>query len=223
MADAPGGRITRRKTSLAPSGKFPYNPFNPVASGKENARSHPTIEEGAVMNKFRWHYLVLSALVSALVLTAWSPRLCAQVVHFKDLMALLNLEPPPGWEVAEKPRGSTTKAPVQLSQAEVVFTSGEDKRLEIHIMDVPGAIFSYMGLAMAMEMESSEEYIKSVTIQGHKGMETYRFKDKEGEIQLPVADRFLVTVKGSGLDNTAILHALAAKLDLKKLASLAAN
>jgi len=164
---------------------------------------------------------ILTTLAGVLLLALWSPGVGAQVVHFKELMNILSIDPPSGWEVDEKPRGSTTKAPIQMSQAEVSFRAGDDKHLEVNILDVPGALFSFMGLAMAMEMESSEEYIKTVTIQGFRGMETYRFKDKEGEIQLPVANRFLVTIKGSGLENTEALHALAAKLDLKKLASLA--
>lgn len=173
------------------------------------------------MQKSRVQRVLLLAFCGGLLLAAWPLAALADVVHFKELMAILAIDPPQGWEVAEKPRGSTTKAPVQMSEAHVEFKAGEDKRLEVRIMDMPGGAALFMGLAQAVEMESSEEYIKPVTIQDHKGIETYRFKDKDGEIQLPVANRFLVTVKGSGLDNTEMLQAVAAKLDLKKLAALA--
>lgn len=52
-------------------------------------------------------------------------------------------------------------------------------------------------------------------------MEKFKHKEKEGEIILPVANRFMVTIKGNGLDNTEVIKEVAGKLDLKKLAGLA--
>ena len=144
----------------------------------------------------------------------------AQPVHFKELMAFLAFEPPPGWVVALKPQGTTMKAPVQVSEAEVEFRAGE-KSVEIKIVDGLGGMVPFAGLNQALEMESSEEYMKSIDIQGFKGLESYKHESKEGEINLLVAGRFLVTITGHGMEDTAILKEMAAKLDLKKLAALA--
>jgi hypothetical protein len=57
-----------------------------------------------------------------------------------------------------------------------------------------------MGLAQGMEMESSEEYMKPIDIQGFKGMEKFNHQDKEGEILLPVAGRFMVLLKANGIE-----------------------
>ncbi|MEW6388151.1 MAG: hypothetical protein AB1491_11605 [Thermodesulfobacteriota bacterium] len=151
--------------------------------------------------------------------TPWLAQ--AEPVHFKQLMSFLDIKPPAGWEVAEKPSGLSTKAPVQLSQAQVALRAGEKQRAEITIMDGLGSALPFMELAQLVEMESSEEYLRPIQIKGFSGRETYRFKDKEGEIILNVANRFLVTLKGEGLENIEPLKSLAQELDLEKLAKLA--
>jgi hypothetical protein len=147
----------------------------------------------------------------------------AQPVHFKELMAFLALDPPQGWEVSQKPKGASLKSPVQMSAAEVEFRSGNNQTLEIHIMDGVAEMMPSTGLAQGMEMESSEEYVKPIDIQGFKGVEKFNHQDKEGEILLPVADRFMVLLKADGIENTNILKEFLGKLDLKKLAALAAK
>jgi hypothetical protein len=164
---------------------------------------------------------MLGGFAVILALGVWSPSTQAEPVHFKELMALLAIEPPSGWEVSEKPKGTTLKSPVQMSEAEVALSSGEDKNIEIKIVDGLGGVAPFLGMPQGMAMESSEEYMKPFEIQGFKGMETYKHKDKQGEIVLPVANRFLVTITGRGMDNTEVIKEVAGKLDLKKLAGLA--
>jgi hypothetical protein len=79
----------------------------------------------------------------------------------------------------------------------------------------------FMSMAQGMEMESSEEYVKPIEVQGFKGTEKFEYKDKKGEIILPVANRFLITIAGKGMDDTKVMKQVAEKLDLKKLAGLA--
>lgn len=169
------------------------------------------------------HNLSLILAAALLVVGACALKASAEPVHFKELMVLLALDPPQGWEVSQKPKGTTLKSPVQMSEAEVEFRAGEEKKVEIKIVDGVGGMLPFMSLAQGMEMESSEEYLKPIDIQGVKGMEKFNHQDKEGEIILPVASRFLVTLKSVGLENTDIIKALAGKLDLKKLAVLAAK
>lgn len=158
-----------------------------------------------------------------LVVGAFALQAQAQPVHFKELMAFLALDPPQGWEVAQKPKGTTLKSPVQMSEAEVEFRAGDQKTVEIKIIDGMAGMMPFVGMAQGMEMESSEEYMKPIEIQGFKGMENFKHQDKKGEIILPVAGRFLVNITGNGMDNTEVIKAMAGKLDLKKLAALAAT
>ena len=160
-------------------------------------------------------WLMVVALTAGLVSGA-----AAQVVHFKELMPILDIKLS-GWEIQDKPSGSTTKSPVQMSEAHVKFRAGDNRSLEIIIVDGVGSTLPYLNMSQMVEMESSEEYVRPADIQGFKGMETYRIKDKDGEIILNVANRFLVTIKGEGLDNTDALKAAGQQLDLKKLAALA--
>lgn len=147
----------------------------------------------------------------------------AQPVHFKELMAFLALDPPQGWEVSQKPKGTTIKSPVQMSEAEVEFRAGEQKTVEIKIVDGMAGMLSFVDLAQGVEMESSEEYMKPIEFQGFKGMENFNHQDKKGEIILPLAGRFLVTLTGNGMENTEVIKVMAEKLDLQKLAALAAK
>jgi hypothetical protein len=119
---------------------------------------------------------MLGGFAVILALGVWSPSTQAEPVHFKELMALLAIEPPSGWEVSEKPKGTTLKSPVQMSEAEVALSSGEDKNIEFKIVDGLGGMAPFLGMAQGMEMESSEEYMKPFEIQGFKGMETINIR-----------------------------------------------
>lgn len=166
-------------------------------------------------------YVLILAGVAFLISGALPLVAQAQPVHFKELMSILAIDPPADWKVSEKPKGKTLKSPVQLSEAEVEFKSGGDKKIEIKIVDGLGSMLPFMNLARGMEMESSEEYVKPIEIQGFKGTEKFEFKDKKGEIILPVANRFMVTIEGKGIDNNDVIKEIAGKMDLKKLADMA--
>jgi hypothetical protein len=79
----------------------------------------------------------------------------------------------------------------------------------------------WLGMLGKMEMESSEESIRTTSVAGFKALETFRPKDKHGELNISVADRFWVKLAGEGLDNLEPLKAAAGQMDLKKLATLA--
>ncbi len=165
--------------------------------------------------------LLILAVATFLVFGVWPLGAQAQPVHFKELMAVLAIDPPQDWKVSKKPKGQTMKSPVQVSEAEVEFKSGDDKEIDIKIVDGLGGVLPFMGMAQGMEMESSEEYMKPIEVQGFKGTEKFEYNDKKGEIILPVANRFLVTIEGQGLENNEVIKEVAGKLDLKKLAGLA--
>jgi hypothetical protein len=62
--------------------------------------------------------------------------------------------------------------------------------------------------------------MKPIESQVFKGTEKFKCKDKEGEIILPVANRFLISIEGSGIENTEVMKEVAGKLDLKKLSDM---
>ncbi len=151
---------------------------------------------------------------------ASSAAAVGEPVHFKELLPFVDLKLP-GWEMSEKPGGTTVKHEgFSMSEAKASFHAG-DKTLEVIILDFKGQAMPWLGMLGKMEMESSEESIRTITIGGFKALETFRPKDKHGELNISVADRFWVKLEGEGLDNIEPLKAAAGQMDLKKLATLA--
>jgi hypothetical protein len=147
-----------------------------------------------------------------------APAVQAGPVPFEQLLPFVAIKIP-GWEASAKPVGSIRKeGGGSTSQVKASFRSG-DKTLEIMIIDFPGngAYFPETG---QMERESSEGYVRHITIQGFAAQETYT-KDRHGELHIYVEYRFMVVIEGSNLDNTEVLKMAAKQMDLKKLAALA--
>ena len=172
------------------------------------------------MRKGRMCGVVLTVFVTVTLVGGFSALAQGQLVHFKELITIIAVDPPEGWKLSQKPKGTTMKSPMQMSEAEVEFQSGDKKKIEIKIVDGLGGMIPFVGMIRGMEMESSEEYLKPIEIQGFKGTEKFQHKNKEGEIILPVANRFLITIEGEGMDNTEVLKDVAGKLDLKKLSGM---
>jgi hypothetical protein len=82
---------------------------------------------------------------------------------------------------------------------------------------------AYAGIKMAMnfEIDTSDEYVKKVTIKGFPGIEKYEYEDEDGQVMLLVADRFVVQVEGENVPDTSELKNIAEALDLEGLAELA--
>lgn len=141
-------------------------------------------------------------------------------VSFRDLQTTLPTVP--GWTM-DKPRGERMTSPVAFSQSEARYTNG-DASVEVKVVDsafhqmliAPWSMF----LAAGYEKETSEGYEKSVTIDGNPGFEKWDSEDKDGELNLVVGKRFLVTIEGRRLADEKVLHEFASKLDTAKLASL---
>ncbi|MGA9755388.1 MAG: hypothetical protein WBV23_09625 [Desulfobaccales bacterium] len=158
--------------------------------------------------------LGLSYMIVGLALPA-----SAEVVHFRELVPFVDIKIP-GWAMEGKPCGTTVKqGPMVMSEARVSFKAG-DKTLEVIIMDFLGKPFPFL-TGQQMEMESSEEIVRTTEVQGFKALENYRTKDKQGELSISVANRFWVKIDGEGIDNLEVLKEAAKQMDLKKLATLA--
>jgi hypothetical protein len=127
-----------------------------------------------------------------------------------------------GWE-RETPRGERMTSPIPFSQGEARYTKG-DSTVEIKVVDSGFATMLIapwsMMLASGYSRESSEGYEKAVTVLGHPGFEKWDSQDKDGELNLLVNKRFLVTLEGDDLADTKVLHEMAGRLDLGKLAAV---
>jgi hypothetical protein len=143
----------------------------------------------------------------------------AEVVDFKELLPFVDIKIP-GWTMEGKPSGTTLKqGKVMLSEARVSFRAG-DQTLEIIIMDFLGKTIPFL-TGQHLQMDSSEETVSTTEVQGFKAVETFRHQDRDGELNISVADRFWVKLDGDGIDNIEVLKSIAQRMDLKKLATLA--
>lgn len=127
-----------------------------------------------------------------------------------------------GWQRAT-PTGERMTSPVAFSQAEADYTMG-DATITVKIVDsafsqiliAPWAMF----LATGYEKQTSDGYEKSINVGGNPGFERWTTADKDGELNLVVAKRFLVTVDGNNIADTKVLHDFASKIDGSALSSL---
>lgn len=142
-------------------------------------------------------------------------------VSFRDLQTVFpDLD---GWEKG-KPTGERMTMPVPFSQSEVEYRNG-DSRIQMKIVDsglnqlllIPYSMF----LTSGYEKETSDGYEKSIAVAGHPGWEKWNSESKNGEVNALVAKRFVLTIEGSEIADTKLLHQVAAKTDLGRLASLA--
>ena len=77
-----------------------------------------------------------------------------------------------------------------------------------------------MFLATGYEKQTSSGYEKSMTLNGNPGFERWNSRTKDGELNLVVAKRFLVTVEGNNISDVKVLQEFASAIDATKLASL---
>lgn len=96
------------------------------------------------------------------------------------------------------------------------------ERIEVDIIDT-GGTGAMMGLAawsmIEVDKETENGYEKTTEMDGNKAYEKYDNTDKNGEISVIVAKRFVVTAKGNGVSMDKIKDALK-DVDLGKLADM---
>lgn len=141
-------------------------------------------------------------------------------VSFRDMQALFpELE---GWEKG-KATGERMASPFAFSQAEVTYTKG-DARVELKMVDsgfnqlllTPYAMFLQAGY----EKETSDGYEKSTDVNGQPGWEKWNSESKDGELNALVGKRFLLTIDGNRIDDPNVLHEIAGRIDMERLAAL---
>lgn len=142
-------------------------------------------------------------------------------INWRELVPFL--KDLPGWEAEGNATGQTMSMGMySATTVEREFTS-DDKTLTVRIIDGGLAQLAYAGFNMMrqFEIDTSEEYVKKVDIQGYPGVDRYNYEDKEGDVMLLVAERFLVEIEVSDVENTDDAKEVAEILELDKLADLA--
>ena len=142
-------------------------------------------------------------------------------VSFRELQTVLPADLA-GWERGS-PTGERMTQPVNFSEASVGFSKG-DASLSVKVTDTSFnqllvAPFT-MFLATGYERETSDGYEKSMKLGEHPGWTKWNRADKRGELNLVVANRFLVQIEGSGLPDEKVLSQVASATNLKRLAEL---
>jgi len=152
----------------------------------------------------------------------------AVLVDFRELKALLPLELPK----LKRTKASGEKSGamgMSVAMAEGAYEGEGDNggTVNIKITDM-GGMGGMMMFAQAawlkaeVDRESDDGYEKTTTYAGFKALEKYSTQNKDGEITVMVANRFMVEVSGSKVD-MAVIKEAAAKIDLKKLSTMKAK
>lgn len=166
------------------------------------------------------HFMFLVILMSVSMVLLAQMKQPVEPVNWRELTPfLIDI---PDWEAEGEAEGSTiSMAGFKVSQAERSYTA-ENKNLNMTIVDggyVP-MVYAGMKMAMSVEVDTAEEYIKKITIKDFPGVEKYEYESMNAEVMILVGDRFLVQLKGENFDNTTELKEIANLLDLEGLADL---
>jgi hypothetical protein len=128
-----------------------------------------------------------------------------------------------GFEKDGEPEGEkVSMGNMKWSRAEQNYIA-DNKNLNLDIIDSAYVSMALQSFKMAsmMEIDTSDEYMKKIEINGYSGVKTYTYADKEAAAMVLVADRFLVRLEGGPFDDADVLVELMQELDLQGLAALA--
>ncbi|RFT15194.1 MAG: hypothetical protein OP8BY_0658 [Candidatus Saccharicenans subterraneus] len=107
----------------------------------------------------------------------------------------------------------------QTSMAEADYSSGES-RVHVIIMDTARIAWT-MGqfqqmVQMGFSAKDDRHYVKTTKINNQPAIEEYDYQDKDGQLQVLIKDRFLITIRGNNIENNNILYDFFNAIDLKK-------
>jgi len=140
-------------------------------------------------------------------------------VPFQTLQSLLPKVS--GWEM-EEPEGERMTMPVAFSQIEARYKKGE-ARIEAKIVDTGFAQMLVapwsMMLASGYSRESSSGYEKATTVSGNPAIEKWNKNSKNGELDILVGKRFMVTIEGNDIDDMKQLQDFASNFNFGAIAA----
>ena len=146
-----------------------------------------------------------------------------QPVDFHELKAMLPASLP-GMQRNEASGQSGEAMGMKGSSATGRYSDGTNATIQIEIADL-GSLSGLAAIAgkfdPSMEKETATGYERTTKVNGQLVHERYDRRAKSGEVGAMVANRFSVTVEGSGVDPGTLTGALKA-IDLASLATLRA-
>jgi len=144
-----------------------------------------------------------------------------EVVDFLQLKSMLP-ESVAGMERTEAEGQKSGAMGMTISTAEGRYEDG-NRRLQVNLADAGGIPMAMMGLAAwtnaDIERETDDEYERTTMFKGFKAFERYNYKNKEGQISIVVAERFIVNIEGDNIEESDLKNALDA-MNLDQLAGL---
>jgi hypothetical protein len=147
------------------------------------------------------------------------PGPTANYLYFRDLQAFLPADLPGFQRV--KDEGSTGKyGPVRVSEAERVFSQGEDRELAVRIVDTYKLDRLVSPVQAEEQRPSLDPRAKRFALPSGAGYLKYDPVEFTAEATLVVADRFAVSVISHGFRGTEEVAKVAKGLDLPGLAKL---
>jgi hypothetical protein len=144
-------------------------------------------------------------------------------VDFRELKALLP-ESTADLKRTEATGEKTGAMGFTISTARAEYRGDGDASVDIEIIDT-GGIAGVGTMAMAawtmadIDKETSHGYEKTTKVEGYKAFEKYDNEGKNGEINVLVADRYVVNVRGNNVSIDQIKDAVK-DIDLGKLEDL---
>jgi len=146
----------------------------------------------------------------------------APAISQSQLKALLPTEYD-GMKRSSSEAGKNAAMGMNITYAMAAY-SGDEAKIEVKISDV-SAMGQLMKMAQfawtqsEMERESDRGFERTTKIDGHPAQERYTYSSKSGEIQVMVDGRFMVEIKGSGVEMER-LQGVLKTIDLNKLTAL---
>jgi hypothetical protein len=126
-----------------------------------------------------------------------------------------------GWEM-EEPEGERMTMPIAFSQVEANYKKG-DAIIEAKIVDTGFAQMLIapwsMMLASGYSRESSRGYEKATSISGNPAIEKWDKNSKNGELNVLVGKRFMVTLEGRDLADMKQLQDFATSFNFGAIAA----
>jgi hypothetical protein len=141
-------------------------------------------------------------------------------VAFEQLLALL--PEMSGW-TRSAPRGEQVRMDFVVSRAEAQYESGESLvRLEVTDSALSPLVLAPISMMLVPNYgeRSSSGYRKAVSVNASPGFETWRNADRDAEVAVLIAGRFLVSGRGHNVDNPGVVRGIVEAVDLRKLAGL---
>ena len=126
-----------------------------------------------------------------------------------------------GWEMGE-PQGERMTMPVPFSQVEATYKK-DDARMQVKIVDTGFAQLLMapwsMMMASGYSRESSNGYEKATTINGNPGIEKWNKGSKNGEVDILVGKRFMVSIEGHDIDGIKPVQDFASSMNFGAIAT----